>query len=178
MKLGNTRSYVDLLIAGTFCLVGAIVLYASVVEFRAVVPTSNLRPLFMVMIWIGVAFPLVAVLARPRKFFLASVLYLLILCLLPKSDDGVRFGTMSNTWDSTSYGWPASFLHVHYHKGGDWSESPFRRREWITYEERTLGITWWKILPSMGLSLAGAFVLMLPSRLMAMRKANRAAGSD
>jgi hypothetical protein len=152
------------------CLVSAIALYQLVVEVKVIVPTFNLRPLYLVLLSLGVLFPVVAVLARPKQLVLPAVLFVFILLSTPKHVGG-GWGTMSNTWSSTTYGWPSDYITVYYHKGGNWSPD---NSKWIPYEERSIGISWWKTLIVLATSVAGTCILLAPRKLIEMRRANKA----
>lgn len=164
----TNRPYVLLYVTGLASLVTAMVLYQLVVEIKVIKPSFNLRPFYHVLCLVGVLFPLWAVLARPKALFIPAALFVLLLLSTLKHDEG-SWGTMSNTWSTTSYGWPADYLAVHYHKGGNWSAD---NRRWIPYEERSLHINWWKTLLVIGTSVAGACILAGPKMLIEKRRAN------
>lgn len=151
----TSRPYALVFVTGVVCLVSAVALYQLVVEIKAIVPKFNLKPFYLVLCWVGVLFPLLAVLARPKALFVPAILFVLLLLSTPKHVGG-GWGTTSNTWSATTYGWPADYLTVRYHKGGNWSAD---NRVWIPYEERSLHVNWWKAALILGSSVVGAGML-------------------
>jgi hypothetical protein len=152
---GKDRPYVLLYFTGLVCLVAAIALYQLVVETKMIVPSFNLRPAFLWLCSVGVLLPLVAILARPKALFFAAAVFLFILLSMPRHFGG-GWGTNSNTWSTTTYGWPADYLEVLYHKGGNWSAD---NRVWVPYEERSIHISWGKIALVLATSFIGACML-------------------
>jgi len=150
---------------GMLCLVGAITLSQLLDEFRVFVSPFSLRPLFSVLFFVGVIFPLVAILARPKMLFLSAVLFLFVL-LSAIPQDKWGGGTSSNYFRDTSYGWPVQYLAVHYNKSGDWSSDG---KTWIPFEERHLTVAGWNFVIVLAISIVGAFILTVPRRLVEMR---------
>jgi len=113
------------------------------------------RPLALVSAVAGLLVPLVAILARPRKFFFGALLYLFILLALP---GGVTlgWGTRTTTETVSTYGWPCRYLTIRCDRGGHWSPG---KTKWIPYETHHIRIAWRTVVVQLVASLAGAFLL-------------------
>ena len=158
-------------IIGFTALAVAFALFYWVAEVRSVPPSLNLRPLFGVLCLAGVVLPLIAIIAEPKALLVPAIVYF---CLLFTTfqDRGPGWGTFSNTWRSTGFGWPTKYLVMHYHKGGKWVEQPEGTQDWVPYIDRSWEVVWWESAPVLAASVAATLGLSVPRRLLEKGKAN------